>query len=231
MLYLKNVSYHPAATPHPIIEDINLTLAPQKLGLIVGVSGSGKTTLLEILAGLAERTSGDILWRTQSLTSEDLQQLCGIVFQFPERHFCGQNILEELRLGHPELSSDRIRETLAEVGLNHIHSYTPPHNLSGGQQRRLSLAVQLIRQPNLLLLDEPTAGLDWLMKEQLVNLLSRLKEHWTLLVVTHDPSDLIDIADDCWRLEGGKMSAIEPSLLQSKKSLKLNLDNCSIINN
>jgi energy-coupling factor transport system ATP-binding protein len=224
MLYLKNVTYHPAATPHPIIENITLTLAPQKLGLIVGTSGSGKTTLLEILAGLAEKTSGQILWSTQELTSEELQQLSGIVFQFPERHFCGGNILEELRLGHPELSTIRVKEALIEVGLDHLSYDTPPHALSGGQQRRLSLAVQLIRQPNILLLDEPTAGLDWIMKEQLINLLSRLKQHWTLLVVTHDASDLVDIADNCWRLESGKIESINPDVFSVKKKQKISFD-------
>ncbi|BAQ61638.1 iron(III)-transport ATP-binding protein sfuC [Geminocystis sp. NIES-3708] len=224
MLYLKNVTYHPTATTHPIIEDITLTLAPQKLGLIVGTSGSGKTTLLEILAGLAEKTSGKILWGTEELTSEELQQLSGIVFQFPERHFCGRNILEELRLGHPELSAIRVKEALTEVGLDHINYDTPPHALSGGQQRRLSLAVQLIRQPNILLLDEPTAGLDWLMKEQLVNLLSRLKQHWTLLIVTHDASDLVDIADNVWRIEEGKIELVNPDVFNLKEKQKISLD-------
>lgn len=221
MLSLKNVGYHPAATPQPILQNINLKLAPQKLGLIVGTSGSGKTTLLEILAGLAERTSGNIFWGSEELISDDLQQLSGIVFQFPERHFCGGSILEELRLGHPELSSTRINETLTEVGLNHLNYNTPPHALSGGQQRRLSLAVQLIRQPNILLLDEPTAGLDWLMRDQLVNLLNRLKQHWTLLVVTHDASDLIGIADCCWRIQGGKIEQVESSLFKVKEKQRI----------
>ncbi|MBL1209879.1 energy-coupling factor ABC transporter ATP-binding protein [Geminocystis sp. GBBB08] len=221
MLYLKNVTYHPPATPQAIIENINLTLAPQKLGLIVGTSGSGKTTLLEILAGLAEKTSGEILWDTDELTPEELQQLSGIVFQFPERHFCGNNVLEELRLGHPELSAIRVKEALTEVGLEHISYDTPPHALSGGQQRRLSLAVQLIRQPNILLLDEPTAGLDWLMKDQLVNLLSRLKQHWTLLVVTHDASDLVEIADNCWRIDNGRIESVNPDIFNVKKKPKI----------
>jgi energy-coupling factor transport system ATP-binding protein len=221
MLSLKNVSYHPAATPQPILQDINLKLAPQKLGLIVGTSGSGKTTLLEILAGLAEKTSGEIFWGSEALISDDLQQLSGIVFQFPERHFCGGTILEELRLGHPELSATRISESLREVGLNHLNYDTPPHALSGGQQRRLSLAVQLIRQPNILLLDEPTAGLDWLMRDQLVNLLKRLKQHWTLLIVTHDASDLIDIADCCWRIQQGKIEPVEPSLFKVLEKRKI----------
>lgn len=221
MLSLKNVSYHPAATPIPILEKITLQLAPQKLGLIVGTSGSGKTTLLEILAGLAERSSGEIFWGTEELISDDLQQLSGIVFQFPERHFCGGSILEELRLGHPELSLTRIQETLTEVGLNHLNYDTPPHALSGGQQRRLSLAVQLIRQPNILLLDEPTAGLDWLMQEQLVNLLGRLKQHWTLLIVTHDASDLIEVADYCWRIQQGKIEQVDPTLFKAKYKQKI----------
>ena len=220
MLYLKNVCYHPAATPQPIIKNINLTLPSQKLGLIVGTSGSGKTTLLEILAGLAQQSSGEVGWFGEELDSEELQQLSGIVFQFPERHFCGSTILEELRLGHPELTADRIKEALEEVSLDHLSYDTPPNALSGGQQRRLSLAVQLIRQPNLLLLDEPTAGLDWFIKEQLVKLLNRLKEHWTLLIVTHDASDLVDIADFCWRIESGVLTEVDPQVFQTKPKMK-----------
>ncbi len=203
MLYLKNLVYHPPATPTPILKGINLELAPQQLGLIIGPSGSGKSTLLEILAGLAEPTKGSIAWGNEELTYLDLQQLGGIVFQFPERHFCGKTVLEELRLSHPELGVTRIKETLTEVGLDQISFDTDCNQLSGGQQRRLALAVQLIRQPNLLLLDEPTAGLDWSMRPRLAKLLGQLKSFWTLLVVTHDPGELTNIADRCWAIEQG----------------------------
>lgn len=213
MLRLQNLTYHPPATPQPILKNINLELPPQKLGLIVGASGSGKTTILEILAGLAEATKGKIYWRSKQLTNLELQQLAGLVFQFPERHFCGGNVLEELRLGHPELDIKRVKDALSEVGLDHISFKTPPHDLSGGQQRRLALAVQLIRQPNVLMLDEPTAGLDWSMRIQLAKLLGKLKEHWTLLVVTHDPGELITIADRCWTINQGSLEAIEPVVL------------------
>jgi energy-coupling factor transport system ATP-binding protein len=94
------------------------------------------------------------------------------------------------------------------VGLDHIPAETSPHDLSGGQQRRLSLAVQLIRQPNLLLLDEPTAGLDWSMRSQLAKLLAKLKLHWTLLVVSHDPGELLNIADRCWKINQGELEPI-----------------------
>lgn len=213
MLRLHNLVYHPTATPQPILNDINLELPAQQLGLIVGASGSGKTTILEILAGLAEPTEGKIYWRTKQLTDLELQQLAGLVFQFPERHFCGGTVLEELRLGHPELDLKRVRDALSEVGLDQISLQISPHALSGGQQRRLALAVQLIRQPNILMLDEPTAGLDWSMRIQLAKLLAKLKQHWTLLVVTHDPGELIEIADRCWTINHGVLQPMEPTAL------------------
>jgi len=210
MLYLKNLTYHPPATPDAILKSVNLELAPQQLGLVIGPSGSGKTTLLEILAGLAEQTQGEVRWRDQELTPIYLRQLGGLVFQFPERHFCGGTILEELRLGHPELGSEQVHQALVEVGLDHLPLQTSPQALSGGQQRRLALAVQLVRQPYLLLLDEPTAGLDWSMRQQLIGLLARLKRDWSLLVVTHDATDLLPIADRCWRLNHGELQEYAP---------------------
>jgi energy-coupling factor transport system ATP-binding protein len=206
MLKLKHLSYHPPASDRAILQDLNLELPPQQLGLIIGASGSGKSTLLEILAGLATGTSGGVYWRDRRLDAELLQQLGGLVFQFPERHFCTNSILEELRLGHPELGADRVEQALISVGLADLSLQISPHALSGGQQRRLALAVQLIRQPPLLLLDEPTAGLDWSMRQQLVQLLAKLKQDWTLLVVTHDAGDLMAIADKCWQIERGKLT-------------------------
>ncbi|GAB4242164.1 MAG: ABC transporter ATP-binding protein [Elainellaceae cyanobacterium] len=217
MLYLKDLIYHPAATPTAILKSINLELAPQQLGLVIGPSGSGKSTLLEILAGLAKKTKGRISWRDQELTPDHLQQLAGLVFQFPERHFCGSSILEELRLGHPELSKERIDQALHSVGLAHLPLSTSPRSLSGGQQRRLALAVQLIRQPYLLLLDEPTAGLDWSMRQQLINVLAALKQEWSLLIVSHEPGEMVTIADRCWTLDHGVLSPVDPQTLAVKQ--------------
>ncbi|MBW4467038.1 MAG: energy-coupling factor ABC transporter ATP-binding protein [Pegethrix bostrychoides GSE-TBD4-15B] len=220
MLYLNDLVYHPAATPTAILKSINLELAPQQLGLVIGPSGSGKSTLLEIMSGLARKTSGQIRWRDQELTPDQLQQLAGLVFQFPERHFCGHSILEELRLGHPELDSEQIEQALKAVGLGHIPLPSSPRLLSGGQQRRLALAVQLIRQPFLLLLDEPTAGLDWSMRQQVISLLAQLKRQWTLLVVSHEPGEMLGIADRCWTLDSGRLTAVDPAQLGAQSLVK-----------
>lgn len=206
MLRVQNLVYHPAATPTPILDGVSLELEPKQLGIIIGPSGSGKSTLLEILSGLAKQTAGTIKWRDQDLTPDDLRQMGGLVFQFPERHFCGSTLTEELRLGHPDIKQERLAAALEEVGLAHLSPDTSPRSLSGGQQRRLALAVQLVRQPFLLMLDEPTAGLDWSMRQQLLSVLRQLKTEWSLLIVSHDAGELAEIADRAWTLDHGHLT-------------------------
>lgn len=213
MLSVRSLTYHPAATPQPILQDLSLQLEPQQLGLIVGSSGAGKSTLLEILAGLAKPTRDQVCWNNSVVQPPQLRAMAGLVFQFPERHFCGLTVLEELRFGHPELLEKDIHRALAQVGLSEIPLRRSPNRLSGGQQRRLALAVQLIRSPFLLLLDEPTAGLDWSVRRQLISLLASLRSSWSILVVTHDPDELSSLADVQWELTRGQLQPVHNNLL------------------
>ncbi|MEN9224103.1 MAG: ABC transporter ATP-binding protein [Thermostichus sp. HHBFW_bins_43] len=208
MLQVQHLSYHPAAAAQPILKDLSFQLGLHQLGLIVGKSGAGKSTLLEILAGLARPTQGRIAWEGVTLLPSQLRSMAGLVFQFPERHFCGLTLLDEMRFGHPELREKEIEHVLKQVGLEGIPLQSSPNHLSGGQQRRLALAVQLIRGPFLLLLDEPTAGLDWSVRRQLIDLLARLKSMWTVLVVSHDPEELAEIADVQWTLQAGSLQPV-----------------------
>ncbi|MFS8868499.1 ABC transporter ATP-binding protein [Synechococcus sp. H65.1] len=213
MLQVQHLFYHPAALPQPILRDLSFELGLNQLGLIVGKSGAGKSTLLEILAGLARPTRGRIAWGETELSPQQLRSLAGLVFQFPERHFCGLTVLEEMRFGHPELTPKEVENVLKQVGLEGIPLHSSPNCLSGGQQRRLALAVQLIRGPFLLLLDEPTAGLDWSVRQQLIELLARLKSSWTVLVVSHDPEELAAIADVRWLLQEGSLQPLPAEVL------------------
>jgi energy-coupling factor transport system ATP-binding protein len=174
MLELSGVRYQPATAVRPVLDDVNLQLAQGQLGLVAGRSGSGKTTLMEVITGLAEPDRGRISWNGEVLSSRQRRWLCGLVFQFPERHFLGLSVGQELRLGQRRQPTERLEQVLELVGLAGVSPQQPPEQLSGGQQRRLALAVQLLRDPPVLLLDEPTAGLDWAVRADVVDLLAAL---------------------------------------------------------
>jgi len=170
MLELRNVSYQPATAVAPVLCGVSLTLAVGRASLVAGRSGSGKTTLLEVISGLAEPSSGQVLWEGERLNGRQLRWLCGLVFQFPERHFLGLSVGQELKLGHRRLTAEEAQAALQLVGMEGLSLQQAPEQLSGGQQRRLALAVQLLRNPRVLLLDEPTAGLDWAVRGEILEL-------------------------------------------------------------
>jgi energy-coupling factor transport system ATP-binding protein len=208
LLELEGVGYHPAAAERPILDAVNLCLEPGQAALVVGRSGSGKTTLLELIAGLATPDGGQIRWDGQVLSSRERRWLCGLVFQFPERHFIGLTVAQELKLGHRRLDSERMEQVMATVGLAGVSLQQAPERLSGGQQRRLALAVQLLRDPKVLLLDEPSAGLDWSVRQELVGLVGRLAAERLVLIVTHEPEVFAAVAAKRWQLQQGVCSPL-----------------------
>ncbi|PKI60323.1 hypothetical protein CRG98_019259 [Punica granatum] len=143
----------------------------------------------------------------------------GIVFQFPERYFITDNVLDEITFGWPrQRGTTQFREQLALklerafnwVGLDRISLGKDPQSLSGGYKRRLALAIQLVEVPDLLILDEPLAGLDWKARSDVVKLLKHLKREVTILVVSHDLKELVRLVDRSWRMEMGGVLREEP---------------------
>ncbi|KAL0041839.1 hypothetical protein WJX79_006189 [Trebouxia sp. C0005] len=228
-LMVENVCYHPAGSPTALLTDLSLQLPANQLGLIYGRSGAGKTTLLQLLAGLTDTTSGRIALGSGTtsgtpapeeslpmsvVTPQELGKRCGLVFQFPERYFLGGTLQEEITFGWPfdeyerQAYSVQAHRVLEAVGLKHIPVQTPLQQLSGGFKRRVALAVQLVRRPAVLLLDEPLAGLDWRARIEVADTLKHLKSECTILVVSHDLRELTPLVDKAWQMQpGGRLQA------------------------
>ncbi|XP_021849562.1 ABC transporter I family member 11, chloroplastic [Spinacia oleracea] len=225
-LEVRDLCYRPPGTQLNILSNISFCLPQKSFGLIFGRSGSGKTTLLQLLAGLSKPTSGSILlqrYGEDRFPTEPPELLApqrvGIVFQFPERYFLADTLLEEVTFAWPKQKGGlQMRENLASnlaralnwVGLNGVPFDKDPQSLSGGYKRRLALAIQLIQVPELLILDEPLAGLDWKARADVAKLLKSLKKELTLLVVSHDLKELAPLVDRSWRMEGGGVLKEEP---------------------
>lgn len=210
MLELNDIRFRPATSERVVLSDINLKASPGEPVLISGNSGSGKTSLLEVISGLAAAQKGSIRWNQEELSRRQRRWLCGVVFQFPERHFLGLNVSQELKLGHKRLTSEERSHALRRVGLGDVDLRQAPERLSGGQQRRLALAVQLLRRPQVLLLDEPTAGLDWSVRSEVLELLQDLAHDRLLIVVTHEPDLFEGWIGHHWSLREGRLHALSP---------------------
>ena len=100
MLKLRSLHYCPATAETPILRNVSLEAEVGTPVLIAGASGSGKTSLMDVISGLSAEQSGQVLWNERTLTRRQRRWLCGLVFQFPERHFLGLTLGQELRLGH-----------------------------------------------------------------------------------------------------------------------------------
>nr|XP_043606138.1 ABC transporter I family member 11, chloroplastic isoform X2 [Erigeron canadensis] len=173
---IRDIRYRPPGTELNLLNDVNFTLPEKSFGLIFGRSGSGKTTLLQLIAGLTKPTSGSICVQRYGDDGNPNEppvvlspERVGIVFQFPERYFVADNVFEEITFGLPRQKSDfktkeriakRLERAITSVGLNGISFDKNPNSLSGGYKRRLALAIQLVQTPELLVLDEPLAGLE-----------------------------------------------------------------------
>jgi energy-coupling factor transport system ATP-binding protein len=198
----------------PVLRDVSLRIEPGDRVALVGPNGGGKSTLAMLLVGLLRPTAGIVRLGGDDparLPAAELARRAAFVFQEPERQFLTERVRDEVLLG---LDADRRRaaeELMEDLGLPlDRFGHRSPFRLSGGEARRLSLAVALVRDPRVLVLDEPTFGQDRRTYEALLAILDRhLAAGTTLITATHDPRLVDDIAHRVLTLAAGRIVADE----------------------
>jgi sulfonate transport system ATP-binding protein len=183
-----------------VLDGLDLTIADGEFVALLGASGSGKTTLLRILGALDEADAGEVLVPRARTT----------VFQEP-RLVPSKRVLANVTVALPRSQAGRGRTALAEVGLE-THADAWPATLSGGEAQRVALARALVREPRLLLLDEPFAALDALTRLRMQDLVTELcRVHRpAVLLVTHDVEEAVRLADRVCVLRDGRLLTDEP---------------------
>ena len=191
------------------VREIDLAVSTGEIIAIVGSSGSGKSSLGLLLSGLLTPTAGIIRYPS----NQEGDRLVGYLMQFPERQFFADNVHDEVAFGieSEQLpvneSKARVADSLALVGLNYdSFAVRSPFTLSGGEQRRLALASLLVMNRPILILDEPTASLDWQGTQQLLELLHHLRRSGkTILILSHDLDFVSRVADRLILLDKGRL--------------------------
>ncbi len=213
---LENVSFA-YNTGDPVINDLTLTIEQGESVGIIGANGAGKSTLLQLLVGLLIPQQGRIVVGHTPLTPKTLswiRERIGLVFQDPDDQLFMPTIAEDVAFGprnrglDEQTVSQLVKNALAIVGLSDLAD-RPPYKLSGGEKKAASLATVLAMEPDVLVLDEPTASLDPRARRQVINLLKQF-EH-TRLITSHDLDLILDVCDRTIVLQNGKILADGPS--------------------
>ena len=183
------------------LNDINLTISSKdEFITIVGHTGSGKSTLVQLMNALIFPSSGNLTLFGQKIKSKrnkplkNIRQKVGLVFQFPEYQLFEDTVLKDIMFGPQNfgMSIDEAKESalniIKELNINEEILERPPFNLSGGQKRKVAIAGILASNPEILILDEPTVGLDPRGKKELLTLLNKIHKetHKTIIIITHD---------------------------------------------
>lgn len=199
--------------------DVNLYIPKGQFVGLIGHTGSGKSTLIQHLNGLIKPTSGTIyingkdIHNKQEVSIKDIRQQVGLVFQYPEYQLFEMNIYKDVAFGpeNMELSKDevkkRVNRALAMVNIGEDMYDKSPFELSGGQKRRVAIAGVLAMEPEILILDEPTAGLDPRGREEILGQISKMHEELgiTVILVSHSMEDVAKYVDRLVVMKGGKV--------------------------
>ena len=219
---LENVSFtYQEGTPlaSTALLDVSLTIEDGSYTALIGHTGSGKSTILQLLNGLLVPSQGSVRVFDTLITStsknKDIRQIrkqVGLVFQFAENQIFEETVLKDVAFGPQnfgvsEDEAEKIaREKLAMVGIDESLFDRSPFELSGGQMRRVAIAGILAMEPAILVLDEPTAGLDPLGRKELMNLFKKLHQSgMTIVLVTHLMDDVAEYANQVYVMEKGRL--------------------------
>ena len=217
---LENVSFtYQEGTPlaSTALSDVSLTIEDGSYTALIGHTGSGKSTILQLLNGLLVPSQGSVRVFDTLITStsknKDIRQIrkqVGLVFQFAENQIFEETVLKDVAFGPQnfgvsEEDAEQIaREKLALVGIDKSLFDRSPFELSGGQMRRVAIAGILAMEPAILVLDEPTAGLDPLGRKEFMNLFKKLHQSgMTIVLVTHLMNDVAEYANQVYVMEKG----------------------------
>ena len=230
-IILDNVSYtYQEGTPFASValSDVSLTIEDGSYTAIVGHTGSGKSTILQLLNGLLVPTEGSVRVFDTLITStsvnkqiRQIRKQVGLVFQFAENQIFEETVLKDVAFG-PQNFGVSVEEAeviacekLALVGIDESLFERSPFELSGGQMRRVAIAGILAMEPKILVLDEPTAGLDPIGRKELMTLFKKLHQDGiTIVLVTHLMDDVAEFADQVYVMEKGKLvKSGKPSLV------------------
>ena len=221
--------------PKFILNDINLHIDSQdEFITLVGQSGAGKSTLVQLLNGLLLTNYGEVVVFDKTLSNnkkiklKDTRKRVGLVFQFPEAQLFDETVLKDVSFGPKNFGLDNpvelAREALSVVGIDESLYEKNPFNLSGGQMRRVAIAGILASNPDILVFDEPTVGLDPEGRKELLSLLKKLNEeyHKTIILVTHDMDIVASVAKRVIVLKRGMIAydGDKTSLFKNDELLK-----------
>lgn len=185
------------------LKDVNLVIPDGQFIGLIGHTGSGKSTLVQHLNGLLKPTSGNIYYNGADIHDSDynkkeLRSKVGLVFQYPEHQLFEMDVFTDVCFGPKNLGLDktevelRAYSALKQVGLEDEYFYQSPFDLSGGQKRRVAIAGVLAMKPDVLILDEPTAGLDPKGRDEILDQIARLRKETgiTVILVSHSMEDV-----------------------------------------
>ncbi len=222
ILQVRNLNYiYSAGTPfqHQALDNVSFSVERGEFIGIIGHTGSGKSTLMQQLNGLLKPTSGEVLldgkdiWSDKKLTRQARFRV-GLVFQYPEYQLFEETVYKDIAFGpknmglSPEEIDRRVRESAQIVGLTEEQLQVSPFDLSGGQKRRVAIAGVIAMEPEVLILDEPTAGLDPKGREGILKNIEdyRRTHNAAILMVSHSMDDVARLTDRLLVMNGSKLA-------------------------